>query len=182
LVDLVEIQAAYYMVAATGVLVAAVFYILNLRLNQRTLRINMTNSLLQFYTSVEGQRVWIELLNMKWKDYDDFEKKYGSDNNVDNYAKRQAVWNIYNNVGKLLKAGLLDRETIYNSGQTSVVWMWEKFKPIVEEHRRRYSGKDAHAGFEYVAGEMLKMKLASDPSYKVPETFAEYVPSTRSSQ
>jgi len=35
MVDLAEIQAAYYMVAATGFLVAAVFYILNLRISQR---------------------------------------------------------------------------------------------------------------------------------------------------
>jgi hypothetical protein len=35
LVSFEEIQAAYYMVAATGVLVAAIFYILNLRISQR---------------------------------------------------------------------------------------------------------------------------------------------------
>ena len=28
---------------------------------------------------------------MEWKDYDDFEKKYGSDYNLDNYAKRMSV-------------------------------------------------------------------------------------------
>ena len=31
MVDLVGIQAAYYMVAATGVLVAAIYYVLNMR-------------------------------------------------------------------------------------------------------------------------------------------------------
>jgi len=36
MVDLVEIQAAYYMVAATGVLVAAGYYVLNMRTQTRT--------------------------------------------------------------------------------------------------------------------------------------------------
>jgi hypothetical protein len=36
MVDLGEIQAAYYMVAATGVLVAAGYYIFTLRINMRT--------------------------------------------------------------------------------------------------------------------------------------------------
>jgi Flp pilus assembly protein TadB len=36
LVDLAEIQAAYYMVAATGVLVAAGYYVLNMRAMQRS--------------------------------------------------------------------------------------------------------------------------------------------------
>lgn len=35
MVSVEEIQVAYYMVAATGVLIAAVFYILNLRISQR---------------------------------------------------------------------------------------------------------------------------------------------------
>lgn len=80
---------------------------------------------------------------------------------------------------KLLKAGLLDIETIYNTGQTSIVWMWVKFKPIIEEQRRRYSGRDSQKGFEYVAGEMLRLKLVNDPNYRVPETFAEYIPDKR---
>jgi len=36
MVSFEEIQAAYYMVAATGVLVAAVYYILNMRVAQKT--------------------------------------------------------------------------------------------------------------------------------------------------
>jgi hypothetical protein len=37
-------------------------------------------------------------------------------------------------------------------------------------------GKDFLIGFEYVAGEMLKMKLEMDPGYKIPENFTQYVP------
>jgi len=36
-----EIQAAYYMVAATGVLVAAVFYILNLGMSQKNQELDL---------------------------------------------------------------------------------------------------------------------------------------------
>jgi hypothetical protein len=35
LVELAEIQAAYYIVAATGVLIAAIYYVLNMRAIQR---------------------------------------------------------------------------------------------------------------------------------------------------
>ena len=41
MVDLAEIQAVYYLVAATGVLVAAIYYISNMRISQR----NMKNTL-----------------------------------------------------------------------------------------------------------------------------------------
>ena len=41
MVTLEEIQAVYYMVAATGVLVAAAFYIVNIRTNQRKQELKM---------------------------------------------------------------------------------------------------------------------------------------------
>jgi hypothetical protein len=41
MVDLAEIQAAYYMVAATGVLVAAVYYVMTIRTTQRNLKENL---------------------------------------------------------------------------------------------------------------------------------------------
>jgi hypothetical protein len=44
---LAEIQAAYYMVAATGVLVAAVFYILNLQTQRKNTWINQETRQIQ---------------------------------------------------------------------------------------------------------------------------------------
>jgi hypothetical protein len=163
---------------ATGVCFAAYYYIITLKNNQRALRINMTNNLLQFHTSVEGQKIWMELLNMKWSSYDDFEKKYGSDNNIDNFAKRQSTWNLYNILGKQLKAGILDGETIYNVSASGPIWTWAKFKLILEENKRRYTGKGSWDGFEYLVNEMMRMRLEKDPEYRVPENFAAYVPDT----
>ena len=91
------------MVAATGVLVAAAFYILNLRETMINRRINETNSLLEGFMSEEGQRRWGELLNMEWSDYDDFEKKYGSDVNLDNFAKRQSTFYLFDTLGNMLR-------------------------------------------------------------------------------
>jgi len=46
MVTLEEIQSVYYIVAATGVLVAAVFYILNMRETTRNRRLTLTNNLM----------------------------------------------------------------------------------------------------------------------------------------
>jgi hypothetical protein len=176
LVDLAEIQAAYYMVAATGVLVAAGYYIMILREQTRSRRLTQTNTLMQQIRTLETSRTWIELMNMQWSDYDDFEKKYGSDFNAENFAKRNHMWTQYDTIGNLLEAGILDRESVYRVLSFGASWLWAKFKPIIEENRKRYSGRDYMYGFEYLAGEMMKMKLERDPTYKVPETFAKYVP------
>jgi hypothetical protein len=81
MVSIEEIQAAYYMVAATGVLIAAVFYILNLRVQQENMkgtaknrRATLTNNILQTFLSDEGMAKFLELLSMEWTDFDDFEE------------------------------------------------------------------------------------------------------------
>src|SRR5512136_1998725 len=122
MVDIALLQSVSYIAGALGVCVAAIFYVLNLRISQKNQEIsqrNMKTTLetrkLQFVTSItsqllseEGQRRYGELLNMEWRDYDDFEKKYGSDNNLDNYAKRFCVWYIFNTLGMLVREKLIE--------------------------------------------------------------------------
>lgn len=113
---------------------------------------------------------------MAWKDYDDFEKKYGSDVDLDNVSKRLTIWYSFNVLGNLLKTGLADKETIYGIMSTLAVWAWAKFDPIMGEHRRRYTGKDGFSGFEYLATEMLKMKKQKDPTWEPAKEFLKYIP------
>ncbi|MFH2112712.1 MAG: hypothetical protein ABIJ47_15805 [Candidatus Bathyarchaeota archaeon] len=178
-----EIQAAYYMVAATGVLIAAIFHVLNMRATRRnmeltlqTRRMGQAENIAQQTRDSQGMRAYFELLNMEWMDYDDFEKKYGSDNNVENAAMRYATWSSYNSIGSMLRKGMVEAEDIYDAGMIGVIFLWAKFKDVIEESRRRYNGQDYLRDFEYLAGEMLKVKLRKDPSYKVPETLSRYIP------
>jgi hypothetical protein len=94
-------------------------------------------------------------MNMTWVDYDDFEKKYGSDYNLDNFSKRMWAWFSYDALGNLLRQGLADLDTIYNSSTISILWTWVKFKPVIEEQRRRYNGRDTLTGFEYLSDELM---------------------------
>jgi hypothetical protein len=134
---------------------------------------------MQTILSEEAQRRWIDLMNMEWKDYDDFERKYGSDVNPENYAKRMSLWASYDMLGHLLRKNIADAETCYISGGTFSVFVWEKFKDILIEHRRRYVGADMYSGLEYLSTEMLKLRLKNDPSYKVPSAFTKYIPDTQ---
>jgi hypothetical protein len=182
MVGLAEIQAAYYMVAATGVLVAAIYYVLNMRATQRnmeltleTRRIGQADSIAEQTRSLQGMRGYFMLLNMEWKDYDDFEKKYGSDSNVENAAMRYATWTQYNSIGAMLRKDMVEAEDLYDMGMLGVVFTWAKFSDVIEEQRRRYNGQDYLRDFEYLAGELMKVKLRRDPSYKVPETLSRYI-------
>jgi hypothetical protein len=190
LVDLALLQSVSYIAGALGVCVAAFYYVMNLRISQRnqalmlksqeltleTRRIDMLESIGTRISSEDGMKRFYELMSYEWKDYADYNSKYGSENNLEATAKRTAQWNSYNRMGMLLRKGFVDVGELYDMGYPGVVYFWEKYKLIVEESRRRYTGKDYCNGMEYLAGEMLKHMQLRDPSFRVPETFLKYDP------
>lgn len=169
MVDLAEIQAAYYMVAAIGVLVAAGFYVLNLRATNKARRTQLLNSLLSFTSSYDGMKRGEELLSLQWKDYDDWDKKYGND--LDIAASRYVIFGQYDPVGHLLKEGELDKKTVYHLIGLGAVSLWPKYEPVIRELRIRFNGSDWLEGFEYLSGEMMRIKKQKSPGYMAPDVF-----------
>jgi len=181
--DVSLLQSLSYVAAAIGVCVAAVYYAMvlreqrrNMRLTLETRRIGLIDSIITRTINEEGMRNYFELMNYDWRDYGEFERKYGSDNDVDAAAKRFAKWLSYNSMGAMLRKGMVEAEDLYDMGLFGVIFIWEKYRPIIEENRRRYNGKDYLRDLEYLAGEMMRVKMVRDPSYKMPETLIKYVP------
>ena len=172
MVELAEIQTAYYMVAATGVLIAAIFYIINYRETAKNRRVALTTSLMQSFISEDGSRRWIELMNMEWKDMSDFDKKYDSSVNPDNFAKRNAVWNICEILGYQYRCGLIDFGTLWAICNSAIPITYLKFKPILEEYKRRgWNPKGSYDNFEWLAFEVSKKMEEMDPSFKASGVF-----------
>ena len=178
MVDLSLLQSVSYIAGALGVCVAAIFYVLNLRISQRNMRQTLETRKLQFVTSItnelnseEGQRRYCELMNIEWKDYDDFERKYGSDFNIDMAAKRFSVWYTYNTLGMLVREKLVEPELLYPI-VSGLFNHWTKFKDIIKEQRKRYGSKDDLSDFEFLYNELYRVALSRDPNFKIPETLS----------
>ncbi|MCX6653876.1 MAG: hypothetical protein NTY03_02010 [Candidatus Bathyarchaeota archaeon] len=183
MVDLALLQSISYMAGALGVCVGALSFAFNMRASQRNMKQTLETRKLQFINEInknliseESLKRWITLLNMEWMDYDDFQRKYGSDVDIDNCAKRMAMWYSYDNIGAMLRSGLVDAETLYDSNMFGGFEMWVKFEGIIREGRIRYNTPGDLVNFEYLAKEMLRIRLLRDPSFKQPETFLKYVP------
>ena len=172
---MVYVQTVGLVVTAVSVSVAALYYILTLRETNRKRRVDFSINLNNFLNSEEAMLRFRELMNMEYSDYSDFEHKYGSDTNPDNFAKRQAAWWNYNTLGHVLKSGMIDAESIYALNGESCIWIWEKSRGLIEEARRRYNGTDFMRDYEFLYGEMMRLKLRNDPGFKVPSTFSKFV-------
>jgi len=90
------------------------------------------------YTTDEFMRNTHELTYMEWTDYDDFERKYGSDNNMENYVKRMKTFYWYNGLGLLLEDKLIDESIVYGALGSSTTIYWEKFKDVLLKGRSLY--------------------------------------------
>jgi len=175
MVDLAEIQAAYYMVAATGVLVAAAFYIVNVRITLETRRIGLLQNISTNIANEEGQKRLFELMSYEWTDYEDFEKKYGTKTNISSAAKRYDIWTSFNTIGMMVRKGLVKVDDVYNMGIAGVPDLWVKYRPIIEEIRRRYAGGEYCRDLEFLAGEMMRHVQSKDPSWRMPGNLSDYV-------
>jgi hypothetical protein len=166
LVDLSVLQPVSWFAAAIGVCVAAFYYALNLRETTRNRRATFANSVLHDFLSEEGALRWVDILSMKWDDFDDYVKKYDSSVNRENFAKRIAFWNTCEAIGYQYRTGAIDLETIYNVGGIWIMSCWLKFKPIIERYREWEWPKDASSNWEYLANALEKMQKEKDADYK----------------
>jgi len=77
----------------------------------------------------------------------------------------------------MLRDGVLEADDCYDAGMYNFpVYIWTKYRPIIEENRKRYNGKDYLKNLEFFSDEMMRVMKERDPSYVFPETLDKYVP------
>ena len=164
MVDLALLQSVSYIAGASGVCIAAIFYVLNLRISQRNMKqtldtrqFQLLMQLSEFINTKEGMKNYLEFVHMEWKDYDDFEKKYGSDVNPDSYVLREAMAGWLNKAGILLRYGMMDRELLYDYYGFISIGLWNKYGEIIRTQRELWAMPELYRWWEYLYEEMVKI-------------------------
>jgi hypothetical protein len=152
-VDITEISAV---VAAAGVLVGVVYYILDMRHQARTRKTEMVMRLYSAWQSKELSDATLKVWNLEFKDYDDFVKRYGpwySETEV--YSAFRMVCIFFDGIGILLLRKLVDIEMVSSILLMPITTTWEKVRLLIEGGRRQlnpYLFRD----FEYLYNEVKK--------------------------
>lgn len=111
--------------------------------------------MMQPFLTEEGVKRFNDLIFMEWKDWNEYHKKYDIRFNPDNYAKRMAMWNLCENLGRLYREGLIDLETLHGGCSWFPSLMWAKFKPVITMERGNDFSLYAYENWEYLV-EKLK--------------------------
>jgi len=152
MVDITEISA---MVAAAGVLVGVVWYILDMK-NQTRLR--QTDLVMRLYAVFATEKFQKEMFTLmtdtEINDYNTFRKKYA--------VNMAPTGLFFHEVGVLLSKKLADIGLISNLFGPLAIGLWEKSKPITEDARKQLNSPGFGSGFEYLYKELQKrQQLAS---------------------
>jgi hypothetical protein len=155
MVDIFEISAV---VAAVGVLIGVVYYILDIRHQAKT---RQTDLVMQLYSEL-GSKEFLEaerkFFDWDFKDHKDFMDKYKTvTSGVSEVGVSFGLYcYFYQKVGILLHRKLIDIELVDDLFSINIKGWWEKVKPIAEGIRKEYNMPQYLEWFEYLYDEVKK--------------------------
>jgi hypothetical protein len=145
MVDLTEISAV---VAAAGVLVGVVYYILDMRNQSRMRKTDLLTRLYSTMVNKDWLEAWQKVQSREALNYGDYLEKYG-------FVELNEIFVFFDQLGRLMKKGLIDIELMpLTYGQVNVTW--EKIKPVLEGSRKRYNAPNHGEYAEYLCSELKK--------------------------
>jgi hypothetical protein len=154
MVDITEISAT---VAAAGLIAGVVYYAFQIRHQTRTRQSDLAWRMEQTLYADDYREAILKVLNLDFKDYEDFVKKYGpylSDNPTMKALTKINV--LYGGLGNLVARKLVDFELVYGVFDTACCRAWEKVKPIIEGYRKASNQPTYLLDFEHLYNEMKK--------------------------
>jgi hypothetical protein len=168
---MVDAQTVGVLVTAASVTVAAIYYVLNLRISQRNQELSLKTqelalksqqqnletrqsqilmSLYQKWIEPEFQDWWFDIQEWEWRDYDDFMEKYGRKSNPDAWRKFVVLGSFLEGLGVFVKRGLIDALMVDDLLSWYIVVYWQKLGSIYIEYRRRMNSPTIMEFGEYL--------------------------------
>jgi len=156
---MVDVQTVSIAVASASIVLAAIYYIWQIRHQTKLRETDLMMRLYSILTDKEFTRDYGKVFRCEFKNYDDFVKRYDSlyDNSEQELELKESFSEVLNTgemLGLLLKRKVVGADFMYEI--FPALGIWEKIKPVVEGERKRYNNPRICECFEYYYNEMKK--------------------------
>ncbi len=151
---MVDIQTVSIAIASAGVFLAAIYYVFQIRHQNKLRQTDIIMRLHSFYNSEMFQKAVTITFATDYRDYDDFVKKYGSPSQNDVIISSRMVGGFFEGLGVLVSEKLLDINLVQKL--FTVEGFWEKAEPIVKGMRKQLDMPALYEWFEYLYNEVKK--------------------------
>ena len=156
MVDVGLLQSLSYVAAAIGVCVAAVYYVMNLQMTRRKLKIDNTILYGNLITNKEMVLQWRHVLfEQQFQSFEEWDKKYRSDPEA--YSSLYGTIGLLGQLGMCVQEDLVDRDML--AKRSLVTWtlaIYPKVKPIIIGLRALYNDQLYGSYCEYLYDECVK--------------------------
>jgi hypothetical protein len=153
----VDIPTVSVAIASASVVIGIVYYAFELRNQTRIRQTDLIMRLLSDWRSRELRESYMTVMSLKFKDYDEFAKRYPIWEGIGAPEARAVaeVGYFFDGIGILLHRKLIDIEMVDELFGFYIKAAWEKLKPGIEG-RRKELDPTLRRWFEYLYDEMQK--------------------------
>jgi hypothetical protein len=163
-VDILLLQTVSIAIASAGVFVAAVYYVLQIRHQDRMRHLDLFMRFYSIWGSEDINKAHRRLNVIKVADYDSFVKKHGPMPGSEE-AEPSQIWSdidrigwFFNVMGFLVKEKTVHIKLVDELLGYWVIKAWEIMKLLVYGWRKQYNIPESFYWFEYLYNQMKKRK------------------------
>jgi hypothetical protein len=155
----VDVQTVSIAIASTGVLIAAIYYIFQIRHQTKIRKTELVIRLYNTYSSKEFNDAWCDFMGLQFEDYNEFREKYGSRFSKDMREIGKSVSIVigfFELVGVLLYRKHIDLVMVNDIfSPLEVKELYERMKPVILGGRKTHNQPIEFGGLEYLYNELL---------------------------
>jgi hypothetical protein len=152
MVDITEISA---ILAAAGVLVGVVYYILDMRNQAKTRQTDLVMRLYATFSSNDFQDAWTKV-RKRAQEVEGMDNIYEFEEKVGGLREFNQVSLFFEGVGILLKRKIVDNSMIDDLFGGAITRAWETVRTGIMKGRRQLDDPTIYYYFEYLYNEMKK--------------------------
>ena len=145
----VDIQTVSIAVASASVTLAAVYYMWQIRHQNKIRQTDLVMKLYSQFGSVEFQKTWEKVMKSEAKNFDDYTKKY-------DWSEALSVIIFFEGIAILLNRKLIDLDLVGEMFSIVIKTTWEKNRDIILEARKAQNQPMLFGWSEYLYNEMKK--------------------------
>ena len=154
-----EIQTVSIAIASASVVLAAIYYIFQVR---HQTRVRQTDLIMRLYSTIVTREFVendVSIFKQEVNDLEGFMHKYGSFPKFmesPDYVPYMMDSEFFEGVGILLRRKLIDIELVDDLFSSPIITIWEKTLPITKALREYFKRPQLAEWFEYLYDEMKK--------------------------
>jgi hypothetical protein len=154
---MVDIQTVSIAIASAGVFAAAIYYIFQIRHQDKMRHLDLFMRLYSTWGSRDMLNAHRRFMVLKVENYDSFVKEHGPVTEITElYTDMDQVGWFFNLMGFLVKEKIVHVKLVDELLGYWVIRNWETIKPLIYGWRKQYNIPESYYWFEYLYNEMKK--------------------------